>query len=367
MERLMQSGKMSPKGKQVQHIPATSRDVARLAGVSQPTVSRALRGKHGVADKTLQRIQEAAAALGYVPSQLGRGLSTRSTRRIGIIAAELTNPFYPQLIEPLHDQFERAGFRSVLFAEREDNRVVFSDLVDGLLDGVVLLTTLLDSPLPEALSARGLPFVFLNRRNYQIEGDAVVVDNVYGGALVADLLVELGHRRIGAVFGSQNTSTGSEREKGFRERLAEHGLQLARDVTPHGDFSCAAGTSGMSTVLDAAKPPTAVFCANDVLAIGALNEATRRGVRVPDDVTVVGFDDISLASWSRFDLTTVHCDLLSLATIAADLLLQRIADPERMHTQVIRRPELVLRGSHAPLSAPVVKRRAPARPTKIGS
>lgn len=327
-------------------LPATSLDVARLAGVSQPTVSRALRGRKGVAEETLRRIKDAADALGYVPSQLGRGLATRSTRRIGLVAAELTNPFYPHLAEPLHDQLERAGYRTVLFAEREDNQVAFADLVDGLLDGVVLTTTLLGSMLPKALSERGLPFVFLNRRNYEVDADAVVVDNAYGGALVADLLVQGGHRRVGAVLGPRNTSTGREREAGFRQRLSEHGVDLPTSLTASGEFSFTAGDAGLRSLLSGNRPPTAVFCANDVLALGALNAATCLGVRVPEDVSIVGFDDIDMSSWARFDLTTVHCDLVGLANAAADLLLKRIADPKRMNSQIVQRPKLVLRGTH---------------------
>lgn len=342
---------MPSKDRQRPAGPATSRDVAKLAGVSQPTVSRALRGQPGVADETLQRVRAAAAALGYVPSQLGRGLATRSTKRIGIVAAELTNPFYPHLVGPLHDHFEQAGYRSVLFAEREDNYVALADLVDGLLDGVVLTTTLLTSQLPEELLKRGLPFVFLNRRSYEVDVDAVVVDNVYGGRLVADLLVELGHRRIGAIFGPRETSTGREREMGFRQRLEEHGIELAEEVTTHGVFSFTAGAAGIRAVFSAAKRPTALFCANDVIALGAIDEATRMGIRVPQEVSIVGFDDINVAAWKRFDLTTVHCDLFNLATVAADLLLKRIADPGRMHSQVVQRPELALRGSHAPVTA----------------
>lgn len=343
--------------------PATSRDVAQLAGVSQPTVSRALRGQAGVAAETLRRVKEAAAALGYVPSQLGRGLATRSTRRIGIVAAELTNPFYPHLVEPLHDHFQHVGYRSVLFAEREDNSVAFADLVDGLLDGVVLTTTLLTSRLPEELGNRGLPFVLLNRTSSVVDGDAVVVDNAYGVTLVVDLLVELGHRRIGALLGPKQTSTGSEREAGLRERLAKHGLELAGDITARGAFSFAAGAAGIRAILGAARPPTAVFCANDVLALGALDEATRLGVHVPDDISIVGFDDISMSSWKRFDLTTVHCDLENLAATAADLLLKRISDPGRMHSRVVQKPQLVLRGTHA---KPAARSRRPRGRPMVG-
>lgn len=345
-------------------MPATSHDVARLAGVSQPTVSRALRNQQGVAPDTRRRIEEAAAALGYVPSQLGRGLATRVTRRIGIVAAELTNPFYPHLVEPLHDRFERAGYRSVLFAEREDNHVAFADLVDGLLDAVVLTTTVLGSPLPRELTQRGLPFVFLNRDGGDVAADAVVMDNALGARLVADLLVDSGHRRIGAVFGPRTTSTGREREAGFRGQLATHGLDLPSRATVSGPFSFAAGRAGIRALLSSEDRPSAIFCANDVLALGALDETTRMGLRVPQDVSIIGFDDITMAGWERFSLTTVHSDLAGLAGVAADLLLERIADPDRAPCRVIQRPELVLRGSHASVSTQ--DRRQPSARTRAG-
>lgn len=330
-------------------MAATSHDVARLAGVSQPTVSRALRGEPGVALKTRQRVEEAARTLGYVASQLGRSLATLRTRRIGIVAAELTNPFYPHLVEPLHNHFERAGYRSVLYAEHEDSRVAFAELVDGSLDGIVLTTTLLGSPLPGALLRRGMPFVFLNRENEERGADAVVVDNEHGATLVADLLVGLGHRRVGAVLGPVSTSTGAQREIGFRRGLASHGLELSERATARGPFSFAAGRVGLTRLLATKPAPTALFCANDVLALGALDEATRTGVRVPEDLTIIGFDDISMSSMTRFNLTTVHCDLERLVADAADLLLKRIADPARSRNRIVQQPQLILRGTHANL------------------
>jgi LacI family transcriptional regulator len=332
-------------------MAATSHDVARLAGVSQPTVSRALRGEPGVALETRQRVEDAARTLGYVASQLGRSLATLRTRRIGIVAAELTNPFYPHLVEPLHDHFERAGYRSVLYAEREDSRVAFAELVDGSLDGIVLTTTLMGSPLPKALLQRGMPFVFLNRENEERAADAVVMDNDYGAVLVADLIAGLGHRHVGAVLGPLSTSTGSQRETGFRRGLAGHGLELLEKATARGPFAFAAGRAGLRSLLALTPAPTALFCANDVLALGALDEATRLGVRVPEDLTIVGFDDISMSSMARFNLTTVHCDLARLVADAADLLLKRIADPGRPHNRIVQQPELILRGSHAPPAA----------------
>jgi LacI family transcriptional regulator len=327
-------------------MAATSHDVARLAGVSQSTVSRALRGEPGIALETRQRVEEAAGSLGYVASQLGRSLATRRTRRIGIVAAELTNPFYPHLVEPLHNHFEQFGYRSVLYAEREDNRIEFAELVDGSLDGIVLTTTLLDSALPRALLQRGMPFVFLNRESGEGGADTVVMDNARGAELVAELLLGLGHRRIGAVFGPQTTSTGVQREHGFRRRLASDGVELLPNATAHGPFAFAQGETGLRALLEADPAPTAVFCANDVLALGALNEATRLGVRVPEDLTVVGFDDISMSSMARFNLTTVHTDLDQLVADAADLLLKRIDKRGRAVRRIVQQPELVLRGTH---------------------
>ncbi|MGY1692465.1 LacI family DNA-binding transcriptional regulator [Geodermatophilus sp. SYSU D01105] len=329
-------------------MPATSFDVARLAGVSQPTVSRALRGEPSVAPETRRRVEEAAATLGYVTSHLGRGLATRRTRRIGVVAAELTNPFYPNLVGPLQRELEQAGYRSVLYAERGDDVLTVDELADGSLDGVVLTTVSLESTLPQSLTDRGVPFVLLNREVDGVVADAAVVDNVRGATMMADLLVELGHERIGALLGPEWTSTGRDRERGFRRALAARGRELPERSTVHGPFGFDEGREGLIELLGRGGPrPTAVFCANDVLALGAYDAAERTGLRVPEDLTIVGFDDISLASWARFDLTTVRCDLPRLAAVAAELLLKRIAVPGEYHQRVVLPVEAVRRGSHA--------------------
>jgi LacI family transcriptional regulator len=334
-------------------MAATSFDVARLAGVSQPTVSRALRGEPSVAAETRRRVEEAAAALGYVTSHLGRGLSTRRTRRIGVVAAELTNPFYPHLVGPLQRELELAGYRSVFYVERGDDALTVTELADGSLDGVVLTTVSLESTLPQSLIDRGVPFVLLNREVDGIVADAAVVDNVRGASLMADLLVELGHERIGALLGPRWTSTGRDRERGFRRALAAHGRELPEELTVHGPFGFDEGRDGLTELLNrSGRRPTAVFCANDVLALGALDAAARIGLEVPRDLTIVGFDDISLASWAYVDLTTVRCDLSRLAAVAAELLLKRIATPEEYHHRVVLPAEIVRRGSHGAPAGP---------------
>jgi len=330
-------------------MAVTSHDVARLAGVSQPTVSRALRDDPRVSAATREKVRRAAQALNYVPSEAGRTLATRSTRRVGVIVTDLTNPFYPHVVAPLHDELQRLGYRMMLIAERSDDAVAGEGLLDQSLDGVVLATATTGSRLPAQLDDRGLPFVFLNRDTGRPGDHASVVDNEGGGRQVADVLVGLGHRRIAGVFGSADTTTGRERELGFRTVLAEAGIALPESRVRRGPFEYATGYEALPALLAAGEPPTAVFCGNDVVAIGVLNAALKAGVRVPEDLTVVGFDDLPMAAWEAFRLSTVRHDLRELSRRAVRLLVRRIngeADPAG--ERLVLPTRFVPRATHAP-------------------
>jgi LacI family transcriptional regulator len=330
-------------------MAVTSHDVARLAGVSQPTVSRALRGDPRVADETRQRVQRAASELGYVASELGRSLATRSTRQVAMVA-DLRNALYPTLVEPLHDRFADHGFRMVLLAERGDSRVTYERLLDRSVDGVVLTTTSIGSTLSKGLLERGLPFVELNRLSGRRRVDGVTADNRAGGIAAAELLLAAGHRRIAAVLGPEQASTARDREVSFRDRLESAGVPLPEARIHRGGFGYEDGVAGLSAVMRGRHLPTAVFCVGDSVAIGALNEARRLGLRVPDDLAVVGFDDIPMASGPAFALTTIRVDLFGMARAAADQLVARIAGDEgapRMQTFPV---EPVLRSTHDTLA-----------------
>ncbi|GAA1180527.1 LacI family DNA-binding transcriptional regulator [Nesterenkonia xinjiangensis] len=330
-------------------MAVTSRDVAKLAGVSQPTVSRALRGDSKVSDRTRQAVLDAAEALGYVPSEAGRSLVTRQSRRIGVVVSDLTNPFYPYLIAPLHDELESRGYRMMVFTERSDQRMAASQLLTGSIDGAVLLTTVIGSPLPAELRRRGLPFVFLNREAGDGSGDAAVVDNVAGGRMAAHRLTQLGHRRIAGIFGPDQTSTGRERKLGFIMGLADAGVGLAEENTLEGPFESETGERGLRQLVDRPSDqwPTAVFCGNDVIAMGVINAAMTAGIQVPSDLSVLGFDDIPLASWEAFQLSTIGHDLDAMAASAARLLVQRLSPEgrEKPAQRVVLRPELIERGT----------------------
>jgi LacI family transcriptional regulator len=340
----------------------TSHDVARLAGVSQPTVSRALRDQKGVSMVTRVRIREAAKALGYVPSQIGRSLATRTTGRVGVVSAELCNPFYPALIEPLHDALAALGYRMILVTDRGDAEIELEPLIDGSLDGVVLSTSEVGSSLPFELAKRGLPHVMLNRTVDGARTDECVSDNVAGAEAVADFLVDFGHTRIGAVFGPEATSTGRERTTGFRRRLAERGVPLSPDYVRTGEFHQDTGRAALDELMAVKPPPTALFCANDVIAFGVCAAAAAAGVDIPAQLTVVGFDDIPMASWEVFSLTTMRVDLSVMGQRTATLLAERIADPELPPRRVVLPVELVLRGTHSRPQMPGSELSGPTSP-----
>lgn len=334
-------------------MAVTSHDVARLAGVSQPTVSRALRGDLRVSAPTRDRIAAAAATLGYVPSERGRSLATRSTRQVAMVT-DLDNPSYPSLVAPLHDTLSAGGYRMVLLAERGDEKDSYGRLFDGSIDGAILTTPLLQSSLAAGLAGRGIPFVQLNRSSDVVDADFVIADNHAGGRSVAQLLLGLGHRRLGAVLGPAHVSSSRGREAGFLAavdaRNTAHPADAASVALVRSEaFTYAAGVAGFADLMGRAHRPTAVFCANDMMAIGALNAARELGLDVPRDVSVVGFDDIAMAGWPCFRLTTVDATMPDMARRAAEVLLARMAGQVDRPVQETFPTRLVERDTHAPV------------------
>ena len=324
----------------------TSFDVAKLAGVSQPTVSRALRNLPGTSPDTRQKVLRAAEQLAYVPSDSARSLSTTRTRRIAVVSEELTNPYYPELVEPLRRHLADRGLRTVVVTATEHRQVGPEVLADGSYDGVVLTTTLRGSALPRDLTERGIPHVLTNRVLDHPESPSCTVDNAFGARAIADLLVELGHRRIAAVQGPVTTSTGRERAKALGEALRERGVPVRRDRTRRTTFDHDTGRAAAGELLDRPDRPTAIVGGNDVIALGVLSAARERGVRVPEDLTVIGFDDIPMAGWPLIGLTTVRCDLDELARVSVDLLSQAMATSAPLAVERRVPVELIRRGTH---------------------
>lgn len=330
--------------------PTTGFDVARLAGVSQPTVSRALRNLPGTSAKTRRRVIEAAKALSYIPSDSARALSSRRTQRIAVVSEALTNPYYPELVEPIRRQLAEQGYRTVLLTDRAEGAVELDELADGSYDGIILTTTTRTSRLPRELTERSLPHVLVNRLLDHAESSSCGVDNRGGTAAVADLLVSLGHTVIASVQGPNATSTGHERSDGLARGLRRHGVELRRHLRVRAEFSHDAGRAVAFDLLTGFERPTAVVCGNDVMAMGVLSAAVECGLRVPRDLTVIGFDDIAMAGWPMIGLTTVRVDRGGMATEAVRMLVEQIEGASRV--MEYRAPAtLVLRATHGPVAA----------------
>ena len=337
-----QSAPASPAGER----RVTSYDVAQLAGVTQPTVSRAMRGQR-ISEETRARVLAAAEMLGYVPSNVGRSLATRRTNRVAFVVEDLTNPYYLWSLLHFERRLQDAGFEASVIRHTTDDAVL-EQLGAGGTDGVALASLRLGSTLPRTLQKQGIPAVVLNRETPDSGLDTCVSDNRLGARLVAERLLHLGHRRIGMLAGPGGTSTGRDRAAGFRDVLGEAGIALHPAVCREVEYTQPAGHEAALEVLRSPHAPTGLFCANDMIAVGALNAATRLGISVPEQLSVIGYDNVDLAAWERIDLTTVHQGIEALASTAAALLLDRIGGDRSGPRRVVIAPELVVRSTDGP-------------------
>jgi LacI family transcriptional regulator len=303
----------------------TSWTVAKEVGVSQSTVSRALRGDPRVRPETRRRISDAAERLGYRPASMVPELPG-SNRTVGVVVADLTNPFFPSLLTPVYDELRLLGYRVVLFSERTDiptGQDALNRLIDASIDGVLITTATLGSRFMEGLVDRGMPVVLLNRYVDGLDVDRAFADNHEGGRVAGRHLLELGHRRIGVIRGPSNTSTSRDRFDGLLEVMAEAAVDLDPSLVREGPYSHQSGYQHTRELLRLDEPPTAILCGNDVIAFGAIDAAQSLRVRVPREVSIVGFDDVPMASWEVFQLSTVRQPLDDMARAAARMLAER--------------------------------------------
>lgn len=342
----------------------TSRHVAVAAGVSQATVSRVLQGSEKVSATTRARVLEAVTSTGYSPNMLARAMKTRRTGTIGVVIARITNPFYPEVLEALSAELAAAGQRMVLWSSEGPGDASALDAIRaGMADGVVFTTVTAESrPLQEALKRRA-PLVMLVRSVEGLPCDQVTSDNVAGSRAIAEYFVSAGHQRLGFIGGPALASTSVERKRGFREGLASAGVVWDEQLCRYGDFSHADGRAAMRELLSLDDPPTAVFCVNDVTALGALDGVRSMGQRAPEDIWVAGYDDIAMSAWDAFELTTVRQPIPQMVASAVRMLLERISDPSLAPRHHRFPSELVVRAStagrtalHVPGSIPVSAR-----------
>lgn len=288
----------------------TSEDVARLAQVSQSSVSRAFTPGASISEKNRQKVLDAARRLGYRPNAHARSLITGRSKIIGLVLLYLENPFYAIALQRLAERLQRDGYHVLLFINHTQNADgLVSEILQYAVDGIVLAATSLSSVLAAQCADAGIPVVLFNRvmadPQYGIVS-SVRTDNVAGGRVVADYLAKTGHRRIAYLAGNEETSTNLERERGFREGLQEHGLRIWGRAVGNYSFEQACQATREIVQLGG-ELPDAIFVANDHMAFAAMDTMRHElGLSVPEDISVVGFDNVPQASWGSYRLTTVE-------------------------------------------------------------
>lgn len=334
----------------------TIKDIAREAGVSHPTVSRVIHGTGRIAPGTRKHVQAVMKRMGYVPNLLARGLVSRKIRVIAAIMPDF-NPHVTPIFRGIADECRLNEYALMVFSTEywSDERASYLSVVQNWqVDGVILYNVVYrTSPSAEELDLlhRGAPVVFANKYLNIDSVDTVSVDNTAAVRLAVDHLVRLGHRRIGILNGGLMSVDGVERRAAFRQAMEFHGLMYDDAISGNANFSDAEAAAAMRRILGERNPPTAMFCANDLMAMGACRAIEEAGLRVPDDISLVGFDDVEAAGLFSPALTTIQPPLREIGHEALTLLMARIRDPTRPYEQIPLSTKLVIRDSTGPCRA----------------
>lgn len=349
------------------------RAVAADAKVSVATVSRVINNVSNVNPVLSKRVWEVISKLGYVPNNQARALVSGRSKLLGVIISDITNPFFPELIQGFEEEAVAAGYETLIGSTSYDLRrmeICVQRMLERKVDGVAVMTFGIEEPLLDRLALQKVPMVFIDVAPDKKGFSAIHIDYDQGIYEAVQHLAVLGHRRIGFVSGPPELHSAHAREKAFRSATTAIGLTLPDEYIYVGDYTIEGGSAGMERLLKLRRPPTAIVCSNDMTAIGALHAASRLGLKIPEDVSLIGFDDISIAKFMLPPLTTVRMSGREIATSAVRTLIASLKnDPlaraayELVTTRlVVRQSTSIPKGSLAGLS-----RKRPARDKEMSS
>ncbi len=328
-------------------------DIAQASGVSYSTVSRVLNGFEFVKADTRQRVLKVAEDLGYVANLQARSLAGGKSKIIGVLVPSLENGYISAIAQGIDEELTKAGYDLMLYTthhkqgkEAQYAKTIASGLTDGLLLMVPLIpSSQLESNYLTALRQKGFPYVLIDQTDAANQSTVVDSNNRQGAYEATDYLIKLGHTRIGFITGNMEINAARERLEGYKTALEKNNLAFEQSLFVKGDFTQRAGYEAAKTLLQMRQPPTAMFSANDLAAFGAMDAIREAGLRIPEDVSVIGFDDITQASLAYPKLTTVRQPLQEMGRVAVKLLLEQIHHPDTKIKQVTLETSLMIRDS----------------------
>lgn len=331
----------------------TIKDIARIAGVTHPTVSRVINNNPAIGEETRMRVLEIIKRVNYQPNLVARGLVRKKTRALAFITPVL-DPHLLPIIKGIEETCKKHNYALMLFSTdywADETLSYFKVVENWLVDGVLILNDVYYKDIPDnvkKLQAERVPFVFINKYLGTRKVNTVSVDNYDAVHKVIGHLVNLGHKRIGTLSGGLMAVDGFERFDAYKKALKGFNLKYDDSIVGHAGFGEKEGYEEMKKILyssSRSRRPTAMFCANDMMAIGAIGAIREKGLKVPQDIAVVGFDDIQVSSYFKPTLSTVRPSLEDIGDKAIDLLVKIIEDPERPIEEISLESRLIVRES----------------------
>ena len=324
----------------------TSLDVAKKIGVSQSAVSRVFTPGASVSNEMENKVLKAANELGYRPNMLARSLNTGKSRMIGLVVSYLDNQFYPNLLESLSSKLQERGYHILIFIASNDTKnldQVLNEILDYQVDGIIMASVELSSVISKKIDSAGIPVILLNRSLDNLRFSSVTSNNYNGGKLIANFLIKGGHKKISHIAGNEKASTQRDRETGFIDGLKETGVDLfSREI---GNFVLDDASSAARKMFSSNNFPDAVFVANDHMAFAVMDVIRMElGLKIPEDVSVVGYDDVKICSWPSYNLTTVRQPINTMVDKTVSLLISQLEE-NNSAKQVELDVELIVRGS----------------------
>ncbi|MFZ6814012.1 LacI family DNA-binding transcriptional regulator [Undibacterium sp. Rencai35W] len=333
---------------------ATMKQVAEKARVSTTTVSHVINNTRVVSEDARERVLSVIQELRYIPSAVARSLKNDKTHTLGMMIPNNSNPYFAEVIQGIEDESFRLGYNIILCNSYDDPKkqaAYTRVLMEKRIDGLILVSSGIDLELTQLLADEAIPKVLVDREVPGVAADFIEADHEQGGYLATKYLLDLGHRRIACVSGPKTLLPSGDRVSGYLRALKEASIDFNSDYLAHSDFTSQGGFSAFQQLLALPDRPTAIFASNDLMAIGGLCAAQQAGVRIPEELSVIGYDDIALASFSTPPLTTIAQPKYEIGVLTARVLVNRIVNAELPLRREMLETKLTVRQSTGPAPA----------------